>query len=46
VPLAQDVKLEGHETFAVDLVSSPDLSRKSADHKIIVTIRDDEAQTP
>ncbi len=46
VPLVQDVELEGDESFIVELVSSPQLSGNAADHQIVVTIRDDETQTP
>ena len=46
VPLVQDVELEGDESFVVELVSSSDLSANEADHRIVVTIRDDESQTP
>ena len=46
VPLVQDFELEGDESFLVELVSSPDLSGNATDHQIVVTIRDDEAQTP
>ena len=46
VPLVQDVELEGDESFVVELVSSPGLSNNDADHQIVVTIRDDEIQTP
>lgn len=46
VPLVQDADLEGDETFVVELATAPNAGASDIYSRIVVTIRDDETQTP
>lgn len=46
IPLVQDAEVEGDETFVVELTSNPGSTATNVYRRIVVTIRDDEPQTP
>ena len=46
LPLVQDADVEGDETFTVELVTDANKGVVGIDQRIVVTIRDDDPQTP